>query len=189
MNWIEFTGTVFGFLCVWLFIRQSIWSWPVGLIQVLLFILVFKEAKLYSDLALHVTYVGLQLYGWYYWLHGAEPGERLQVTRLGAQLLAAYAALSVAGAGILGLAMQTFTDAEAVYPDAFVASTSLVAQWLITRKKLESWIFWVVVDVVAICLYAYKGLYYATALYVLFLVLAVCGFIAWSRSFKRVHAL
>jgi nicotinamide mononucleotide transporter len=78
--------------------------------------------------------------------------------------------------------VATHTDAAAPYPDAFVAVTSLIAQWLITRKKLESWLFWIVVDLVAIGIYFYKALYFATTLYSLFVVLGVMGYVTWRKS-------
>lgn len=181
----EIVGTVFGALCVWLYVRQNIWSWPAGLVQVLLFIVVFYEAKLYSDLILHVIYVGLQIYGWHHWLHGGERGTVLDASRLGARDTMLWAGAALAGAVGWGYMMATFTDAALPYPDALIATTSLVAQWLITRKKLESWLFWILVDVVAITVYLAKGLYFATALYAMFLALSIAGYRAWRASIGR----
>ena len=75
MFWIELAATICGFVCVVLTIRRNVWCWPTGLVQVLLFILIFYHAKLYSDLILHVIYVGMQFYGWYCWT-GRRAAER-----------------------------------------------------------------------------------------------------------------
>ena len=81
-----------------------------------------------------------------------------------------------------GYSMATYTDAAAPYADAFIAATSLIAQWLMARKKLESWQFWIAVDIVAIAVYFYKELYITTGLYSVFLVLAVLGYFQWRKT-------
>lgn len=184
---IEAIGTIFGVICVILYTRQNILSWPAGLIQVALFIVVFYEAKLYSDLILHVIYVGLQIYGWYHWAHGGASGDALPVTRTSRSELTRWIIVGVVGSIIVGALMSNLTDAAAPYPDAAIAVVSLIAQWLITRKKLESWLFWIFVDIVAIGVYLSKDLYYLTALYVLFLALAIVGYRSWRRDHRTLH--
>ncbi len=187
MNWIELTATIFGALCVWLTIRQNILCWPTGLVQVVLYIVVFYQAKLYSDMLLHVIYVFLQLYGWYAWLYGGKEQSRLSVTTLPTVRLLIWGIVILVGTVGLGYSMGYYTDAALPYPDAFTTVASLVAQWLLARKKLESWYFWIAVDVVAIGVYFLKGLYFTTGLYTLFLVLATMGFFAWRKSFRTTE--
>ncbi|HSS66603.1 MAG TPA: nicotinamide riboside transporter PnuC [Gammaproteobacteria bacterium] len=81
--------------------------------------------------------------------------------------------------------MSSLTDASVPYPDAFTTATSLVAQWLIARKKLESWLFWIIVDLGAIAIYLYKSLYLTTGLYLIFLILAIGGYFAWKNSYRQ----
>jgi nicotinamide mononucleotide transporter len=92
--------------------------------------------------------------------------------------------VALVGTITLGFVMSTYTDAAAPYPDAFTTTASLVAQWLLARKKLESWYFWIAVDVVAIGVYFSKSLFFTTGLYTLFLGLATMGFFAWRNSFR-----
>jgi nicotinamide mononucleotide transporter len=182
MPWIELVATVFGFLCVWLTIRQNIWCWPVGLVQVFLYCFVFFEAKLYSDFVLHVIYVVLQVYGWRHWLHGGRDAGELDVSRLSLSQAMGWVAAVAVGSAAWGHAMATWTDAALPYADALIAVASLVAQWLMARKTLESWLLWILVDVVAIGVYFTKHLYFTTALYCAFLVLAAMGYRAWRKS-------
>jgi nicotinamide mononucleotide transporter len=189
MIWIETVAAISGILCVWLMMRQNIWCWPVGLVQVLLYIYVFYEVRLYSDLILHVIYVILQIYGWHYWLHGGARGGPVDATRLTHIGLAAWIAVALAASAGWGALMDGVTDAAVPYGDAFVMMTSLVAQWLITRKKLESWLFWIAVDVAAIGVFAYKGLYVTAGLYIVFLGLAVAGYLEWRRSIGATGGL
>lgn len=182
MTIIEAIAVVFGITCVWLTIKQNIWCWPTGLVQVLLFIVIFYNAKLYSDLILHVIYVFMQMYGWYYWLHGGINHSKLQVTRLRSSCMMVWVTVCIIGTIAWGWLMQSYTDASVPYPDAFTTITSLVAQWLMARKKLESWWFWVSVDVIAIGVYVYKHLFLTAGLYSVFLVLATTGFFAWRKT-------
>lgn len=185
MTWIEATAVFFGVLCVVLTIRQSIWCWPTGLVQVLLFIYIFYEVRLYSDLILHVIYVFLQVYGWYHWLHGGRDRDTLRVSRSALGVILGWVAAVIGGSLLLGFVMASSTDASVPYGDAFTTVASLVAQWLLARKCLESWAFWITIDVVAIGIYWHKELFLTAGLYSVFLVLAVAGFIAWRRSMSR----
>ncbi len=183
MIWIEAAATLFGLACVWLTIRQNIWCWPTGLVQVLLFIFIFYRVKLYSDLLLHVIYVVLQVYGWYYWLHGGKDRGKLKVSRQSAGLNVIWVSVTVFATLGWGFMMASLTDAAVPYGDAFTTAASLVAQWLMARKKLESWFFWIAVDVAAIGIYFYKSLYLTSGLYSVFLVLATMGYFVWRKSF------
>jgi nicotinamide mononucleotide transporter len=160
--------------------------WPAGLVQVTLFVFVFYDARLYSDVILHVVYIALGVYGWWAWTHGgADDDGRLPVTRAGVRAALMWTAVCAAATILVGAAMRRFTDADRPYWDAAVLALSLVAQWLMARKVLESWLFWIAVDVLAIGLYAVKALYPTAGLYAVFLVLAITGFFAWKRSAIR----
>ena len=97
MSVIEIVAVCFGVACVWLTIRQNIWCWPTGLVQVVLFIWIFYQAKLYSDVMLHVVYVVLGFYGWWYWLHGGREAKQPPVTRLPSKHLVLWIMLGAAG--------------------------------------------------------------------------------------------
>lgn len=186
MNWIEITATIFGLICVVLTIRQNIWCWPTGLVQVVLYIFVFYQAKLYSDFLLHVIYVILQFYGWYQWLHGGSNRSALKVTTMHPKSITVCSLAACVLTGIWGYLMQTYTDAALAYFDALIAVVSLFAQWLLARKKLEAWIFWIIVDIVAILVFLNKQLYFTTGLYAVFLLLAIKGYFTWRNSRKLV---
>lgn len=183
MTGIEALAVLFGLLCVWFSIRQNIWCWPTGLIQVTLYIYIFYDVKLYSDLILQVIYVVLQLYGWHHWLHGGENRDELLLSRLGYRHLALWVAAAFAGTGVWGWVMATYTDASVPYWDAFTTVASLIAQWLMIKKKVESWYFWIVVDIVAIGVYAYKSLLLTSGLYMVFLVMATAGLVTWRNDY------
>jgi nicotinamide mononucleotide transporter len=179
---IEGVAVVFGLACVWLTVRQKIWCWPTGLVQVSLYIYIFYQVKLYSDLILHVIYVVMQVYGWYHWLHGGDDRATLPVSTLTLRQRLTWPSVMLAGTAAWGFVMATYTDAAVPYGDAFTTVASLLAQWLMARKKVESWVFWIAVDVIAIGIYWFKELFLTAGLYAAFLVLATIGLFAWRKS-------
>ena len=185
MNPYEIVGVTFGVVAVWLTTRQNVWCWPTGLVNVGLFIIVFGEARLYADMGLQVVYVVLCAYGWYEWLRGGPGHGRLAVSHGHPPVLGALAALGAAGALAVGFLLHRHTDASLPWVDASTTSYSLVAQWMQTRKWIENWVLWMVVDVVYIWMYISKGLLLTAGLYAIFLVLAVVGFVEWRRSLIR----
>ncbi len=177
MNWVEIIGVTTGALSVWLAARQNWLTWPVGLVNVALFVVMFSRAALYSDVLLHVAYLGLSVYGWVKW--GTK--DELKVTRMDADLWW-LAGLNVVGGTIL---LAAITDAlGSSYPllDSLVTCLSLLACYLMSRKVLESWLIYIVSDIVAIAIYLAKGLNLTAALYTLYLVLCIQGYRSWKRS-------
>ena len=178
----EVLAVVFGIVSVYLSTREHIWSWPTALVNVGLYFVVFYEAKLYADMGLQVVYFGLSLYGWYEWLYGGANRTELHVSRTTRPLGVRLLIIGIVCAAVLGTLLARFTDAALPYVDSATTSTSLVAQWMMTRKILENWAVWVVVDVVYVGMFIFKKLYLTAGLYAVFLVLAVMGFIQWKRS-------
>lgn len=181
---IEVFGAIFGFLSVYFTIKQNIWCWYFGLLQVVLYCFVFYTSKLYSDMILHIIYIFLQVLGWYSWKYDGSHKSTLRITLIKNVIF--WIGLTVLTTFILGYVMQTKTDASYPYEDAFITVASLVAQYLMIKKVLQSWLFWIVVDVVAIIIYYYKGLYFTTALYVLFLNMAIIGYLEWKKAYKEL---
>ena len=180
---LEIFGAIFGFLAVYFTIKENIWCWYFGLIQVTVFCFVFYTAKLYSDMILHVIYIFLQIYGWYNWKYGGNNQSTLHITLAKNKWL--WISLTIILSFFLGYIMETKTDASYPYPDAFITIASLAAQYLLIKKVLASWLFWIVVDIVAITVYWYKELYFTTALYLLFLVMATIGYLEWKKVYKE----
>ncbi|MFC0552184.1 nicotinamide riboside transporter PnuC [Planotetraspora thailandica] len=181
-SWAELLGFATGILTVWLTVRQHIANWPVGIANVVLLGLVFLSAGLYADASLQIVYVLLGLYGWWQWLYGGAGGARLTVSRTG---LAEWCWLVVAGAAAtaaLTVVLARWTDSVVPFWDALTTALSLMATYGQCRKLLESWWLWITVDVIYIPLYAYKGLYLTSALYLIFLGLCVAGLLAWRRA-------
>lgn len=178
----EVVGVVTGVLAVWLTTRQKIWCWPVGIVSVASFIVVFFNARLYGAMGLQCVYVALLAYGWRAWLHGGEGQGALKVSRLPRRLALGLAVAGAAASGIAGYWLRARTDEALPYLDGFTTSFSLVAQWMQTRKFLENWAVWAVVDVVYVGMSLSQGLTLTAGLYAVYIGLALLGFRDWRRS-------
>ncbi len=180
----EIVGTVLGVIGVGLMIRQNIWGWPVGLVQVAVYAWVFLGARLYSDAILQVFFFVIQAYGWWHWRQGGGARRELPVTRLSAAAVAGWVALGAVATAGWGAFMHGTTDAALPWWDAFILVFSLIAQWLQARKNLENWAGWMTVNVVAIGVYWAKDLRLTSGLYAVFFGLAVAGHLAWRKAMK-----
>jgi nicotinamide mononucleotide transporter len=183
---LEIVAVALGLICVWCYVRENMWAWPTGLLQPLLFAAVFYGAHLYADFGLQIVFAVVQVYGWWRWLHRDRGGHELAITRTSATHWGALAIFAViAYPDMAWLIQQYCVDASMPWWDSAETVLSLVAQWLISHKKLENWLVWIVVDISSIPLYWIKGLHLTAGLYLVFLVLATLGFLAWRRTHLR----
>jgi len=194
---LEVAGVLTGIVCVWLAARSSIWNFPVAIISCGLYLLVFGRARLYSDAGLQVAFIGLAGYGWWAWLrrqrqaapagpHPEAPAATvtLPITRTSAGLWAV-----LGGAGLLyavgaGYLFARYTDAALPYYDSATTAVSLVAQYQLSRRKLENWVLWLAVDVVYVGMYWHRGLVLTSLLYAVYLALAAYGYWQWLREVR-----
>ena len=183
-TWPEQVATVLGITGVWLTMRESLWNFPVGLVQVAIFGWVCFEGRLYSDALLQVFFFGALAYGWWHWQHAPGRGGRLEVQRLSGREAAAWTGGTLALWLLWGAGMARFTDAALPWADGFVFAASVASQWLQARKDLENWIGWIVANTAAIAVFWVKGLYWFAALYFLFWLMAWGGLREWRRSWN-----
>jgi nicotinamide mononucleotide transporter len=183
-NSVEISAAICGFICIFLLVKGNIWNFAFGFVQVTLYVWVFYQAKLYSDAGLHVVYMALQIYGWWHWSKNLATATTVTVLSMDYKKLSLYALVALLSAAVLGTLMHKYTDASFAYADAFTTCASLVAFVLMTRRYIVNWLFWIVVDVVAIGVYFQKGLYPTAILYACFLIMAIIGLYAWQKQYK-----
>jgi len=185
VNPLETIAALFGIVSVYLSVRQNIWSWPTAIVNVGLYTVVFYQSRLYADMGLQVVYIVISFYGWYQWLYGGMGHTELQVSRTSRGLGILLAAIGVVSTVLLGTLLHRTTNAAIPYLDSTTTSTSLVAQWMMTRKLLENWLVCVAVDVVYIGMFIYKSLYVTAMLYFVFLVLSIMGYRQWKATLRE----
>ena len=182
MGGTEIAAALLGVINVLLVVRRSVWNYPFGIAMVSLYFFVFWDAKLYSDALLQIFFFLIQIYGWWAWTQAERVDHGVAVGWLSNSARLRWLAWTAVAIICWGLGMARFTDAAAPMADATVAGLSVSAQILQSLRRVESWVLWVSVDVLAIGLFAWRGLGVTAALYGLFLILAVLGLIGWRRK-------
>jgi len=182
LSWTEVAAFATGAVCVWLVVRQHIANFAVGIVNNALFFFLFVGVGLYADAGLQIVYVALAGYGWWAWLHGGRERTGVRVHHAtGVQL-----GLCLVGVAVITAALQwglhTWTDSTVAGWDALTTALSLVAQFMLSRKWIASWYLWIAADLVYIPLYAVKGLWLTSVLYLLFLALCIKGLSEWRRA-------
>jgi nicotinamide mononucleotide transporter len=188
MNPIEITAALFGVASVYLSAHQNVWNWPLGIINVTLYIFVFYEAKLYADMGLQAVYIVLAAYGWWHWLHGGVNHGTLRVSRVPPREAILLAVAFFVGTASLSTLLARATDASLPLADSALTTASLVAQYMMTRKYVESWLVWIAADVGYVAMFIYKSLWPTAGLYLVFCVLAVMGWRLWRASLRETSA-
>ena len=182
MSGLELYAAVLGVIAVWLTTRQNPWCWPIGLLVVLLYSWIFFDFKLYSNMLLQLAFAVFQLYGWWQWTRPGEDRPIRQVTYLGTAPLLSGLGVGLLASLALGAAMATWTDAAEPWLDATLTAFSLVAQFWMAQKRVQCWPLWIMLDVIFVGLFLYKGMYITAALYALFTLIALQGWRSWRRD-------
>lgn len=188
MSWLEVLAALFGLANILLIVRRSVWNFPAALIMVTLTGVVLWEAKLYSDAGLQAFFFIVNILGWVLWARNRGAAGEIMVDRLGVVGQLVWITLAMAATYGWGLFMALNTDATNPWWDASVAMLSIAAQILMTRRYINNWHWWIVVNILSIGLYWHKQLYVFTGLYVIFLGMAVWGLIEWRRAEARQRA-
>lgn len=191
MSFIEFVGTLLNLACVWLVARRNILNWPVGIIAVVLFGILFYQIQLYADLLEQVYYLVTGFYGWWLWGRKSTANKPAAVSRCSKRVWFATGTAVALGTLALASVIQrldlwwpTYFPVHASYIglDAFTTVLSFAAQILMAHRKVESWYLWITVDVLGVWLYQAKGVFLVSILYGIFLALAIKGLWNWRRE-------
>jgi nicotinamide mononucleotide transporter len=177
---LEIAANLFTALAIVLAGRNSVHTWWTGIIGCTLFGVLFSQNRLYADVALQVFFVLTSFYGWWTWLRGAH-GKPLPITHAGRRSLLATTMAGIAGTAAYGALLHFHTDAFAPFPDSTVLVFSIIAQVLMMQRRVENWGFWLLVNTIAVPLYASRGLYLTAVLYAGFWVNAVVSWRNWRR--------
>lgn len=163
-------------------VRRSLWCWLCAFISTAIYLVLFAQAKLYMQSALNVFYLAMAIYGFIEWRRGrSDEGEVLvRSWPLHMHLLAAV--LIAAATGINGWLLAHNTDAVAPYLDSFVTWSSVVTTWMVARRLIENWLYWVVIDSLAAYLYFSQQLLVTALLFVLYVGIVIHGYFRWQRQ-------
>lgn len=190
-NYIELLGAILGIAYIFYSIKQSILTWPIGLLTSALYVVVFFVSKLYADMGLQLYYVFISIYGWYEWLRGnqATHSDPVEVCHISAKLASILSIVSFFLFLLIWYILRDFTDSPVPMADGLATALSIVATWMLARKILEHWLVWIFVDAFSIGLFAYKQLYPTVILFVVYTVMAYIGYREWKHDMVSKKAI
>ena len=177
-HWTEILGFGTGAACVLLAARRHIATFPVGIANNVVFVVLFTGSALYADAGLQVVYLVLGVHGWLAW--GTRPSAGIRPTP--AYAVVPLVVAGIAGTAVLAWVLAAYTDSTTELADAATTAGSLVAQYLLNRRWRETWLVWIAVDVAYVGLYAAKDLWITAALYAVFIGLCADGWRSWRRE-------
>jgi nicotinamide mononucleotide transporter len=185
MSPLEIAGTVLGLANIVLLIRRSVWNFPVAMAMVTCIGIVLAEAKLYAEAGLQVFFFVVNAWGWWLWLRARGARREVSVGWLGWPARVAWALATAIVSVTLGLTLARWTDAALPMADSAVTGMSVAAQFLLSFRRIENWVLWIVIDAVSIILYVIRDLHLLAGLYVIFLLLSVLGLREWIAAERR----
>jgi len=183
---LEWFGVFTGILCVWLAAKNNIYSWPIAIISVVIYIFIFLDSGFYADMGLQVYFFFMNIYGWYYW---SRQRNNPEAARPVSHITQKEIMLSLAGiivfTFVLGQVLYKNTDAYLPYLDSFCTACSLIAQIFLARKVIQNWLIWIFVDIIYIGMYLSKDLYATALMYTLYIYIATVGYLDWKKLYRE----
>ena len=183
-TWVEIVAVIFGLLSVWYAKKEKILVYPTGIVNVLIYIYICYVAGLYADIGINAFYFVMSVYGWYNWSRKIDTSHHVPIskaTRM--QLVISFVAFFVFFL-LLWYVLARFTNSVVPIWDSFTTSIYIVSMWLMALKKIENWLGWIIGDALVIPLFAYKGLVFTSFQYIVFLALAISGYLEWRKKLK-----
>ena len=187
-SWMEFIAVIFGLLSVWYAKKENILVYPTGIVSVLLYVYICFEYKIYADAGINFFYFVMSVYGWYMWTAKTSKPD-LQITASSRRDWFFTAGIFVVSILIIMILLKWFKrdDIEywstwVPYIDTFTTSVFFIAMLQMAQKKIENWLFWIVGDVISVPLYTFKGLVFTSFQYLVFLLIAILGYLAWREK-------
>ena len=170
-------------------IKQSLWCWFAAFFSTLIYSIIFFEVSLLMDSALNIYYLIMAIYGWYYWKYGGKrEEEKLEVSTYGLNKNIKIITILSLISSILGFIMDNYTSADFAYIDSFTTVFAVFGTYMLAKKILENWIYWIVVDTISIYIYIQKGLTLTAMLFVIYTILAFIAYKNWKEEYENQKA-
>lgn len=182
MTWLEAVAVLFGLLSVWYAKKENILVFPTGIVSVLIYVNICFEAKLYADMGINAYYFVMSVFGWYKWGHKDTNQVQLPVSSNNSNENLISLAILVVSYIVLNFILVEYTDSDVPRWDAITTAFAFTAMWLMAKKKIENWLAWIITDLISIPLYFYKGYILTSFQFLVFLGLAIAGYISWRKT-------
>jgi nicotinamide mononucleotide transporter len=179
MSPLEIFAVIISVIGVTLTIRRHMLCWGFNLLAYLLYAYLFYEYKLYGETILQFFFVGLGIYGFYHWKTGKQQDHAIRIEAISWQKVIIQMVFTAIGGFVFGLVLHNFTDADLPLLDSQLAAFSLLATYWTSRKHIATWVLWIFVDIIYVCMFVYKEMLLTAVLYAIFVGLAAWGLKQW----------
>ncbi|TCI90153.1 nicotinamide riboside transporter PnuC [Tenacibaculum sp. M341] len=181
--WLEIIAVVFGFLSVWFSKKNNVLVFPTGMISTLIFVYLLLKWELLGDMMINAYYFIMSVYGWYIWTHKIDGDivTPISKTTLKEHKISAFIFLAtLLFVYVVYVSFGKWTSWVA-YVDTFTTAIFFVGMWLMAKRKIENWIYWIIGDIISAPLYFYKGFTFTSFQYFIFTFIAILGCLAWKK--------
>ena len=182
---LEITAVLFAILYLVLAIRENIWCWLCAMVSTAIYVWLFIGARLYMESVLNIFYFIMAIYGWFVWRSGDSDKQALPVSVWSAVTHLTAVLMIIVLTAVSGYALASFTDAAYPYVDSATTFAAIWATFLVARKVLENWWYWLLIDAVSILIYWSRGLELTALLFVVYVVMIPFGLVSWTRSYRK----
>ena len=182
----EAVAVVLGVAYLLLAMRENLWCWYAAFVSTAIFLVLFWDVGLLMESALQVYYLAMAVYGWWHWQRGSGGQTGLQISSWHTRqhLIAIGSVLLISA--VSGALLQRYSDAALPHLDSFTTWGSILTTWMVARKILENWLYWLVIDSVSIYLYLDRGLYLTALLFVVYLIIVIFGYRKWLQHYRAI---
>lgn len=186
---LEITAVIFGLLSVWYAKKDNIWVFPTGLINTSIYVFLLWKWSLLGDMMINAYYFIMSIYGWYHWTRKKDNVAEFPISRmtLNEKKLSVFIFLATI---IFVIAVYIFFDKFThwtSYIDTLVTAIFFVGMWLMARRKIENWIFWIIGDIISIPMYFVKGYSFTSIQYLIFTIIAIFGYLEWKKTLNSYN--
>jgi len=184
---LEIIAVIFGFLSVWFSKQNKVLVFPTGMVSTVIFVYLLFKWELLGDMMINAYYFIMSVYGWYIWTRKVDEGHVTPISRMSFNEKKISIAIFLATLLFVFLVYQAFDKwtSWVAYVDTITTAIFFVGMWLMARRKLENWIFWIIGDVISVPLYFYKGFTFTSLQYLGFTFIAIFGYLAWKKSINN----
>ena len=181
MSVLETIAVILALAYLLLAMGQNRFCWVAAFVSALLYLVIFADVKLYMEAGLQVIYAVMAVVGWVFWGRN-ESTDTLPVTTRPWRFHAATLVAILAGTWASGSLLTAYTDASRPFIDAGTTVSAIICTWMVTRKILENWLYWIVINAVSVWLFYDRGLFLTSGLFALYIALSVAGYLSWRRT-------
>jgi nicotinamide mononucleotide transporter len=182
---LELIAVLFAMAYLLLAVRENILCWSAALISTFIFLFIFWRVRLYMESALQIYYIGMAIYGWHQWTRSGEGETALTISRWNLRQHIIAVVLIAAATIVSGYLLGVGTDARLPFLDSFTTWSSVLTTYMVARKILENWLYWLIIDAASIYLYLDRELYFTALLFAIYIIIIFFGWFSWLKSYRQ----